>query len=135
MSVNKVILVGFLGKDPESRFTNQGKAVCNLSVATTDSWKEKATGERKESTEWHRITSFDKLAEIMSQYLKKGSQVYIEGKLQTSKYNDKDGIERFQTVIIANTMQMIGSKNEAHEQPKNGSRTQNMRDSDLDVPL
>ena len=93
-SINKVIIVGNLGRDPETRYTTNNEAICNIAVATSDRWKDKATGEQKENTEWHRISAFGKLAEIMGQYLKKGSQVYIEGKIRTRKYTDKDGIER-----------------------------------------
>jgi single-strand DNA-binding protein len=109
-SVNKVIIVGNLGRDPETRYMPSGDAVTNIAVATTDTWKDKATGEKKEQTEWHRISAFGKLAEIMAQYLKKGSQVYIEGSLRTRKYTDKDGIERYATEIKADTMQMLGSR-------------------------
>lgn len=109
-SVNKVIIVGNLGRDPETRYMPSGDAMTTLAVATTDSWKDKATGEKKEQTEWHRITAFGKLAEIMSQYLKKGSQVYIEGSLRTRKYTDKDGVEKYATDIRADTMQMLGSR-------------------------
>ncbi len=109
-SVNKVIIVGNLGRDPETRYMPSGDAITNIAVATTDSWKDKATGEKKEQTEWHRISAFGKLAEIMAQYLKKGSQVYIEGSLRTRKYTDKDGIERYATEIRADTMQMLGSR-------------------------
>jgi len=109
-SVNKVIVVGNLGKDPETRFLPDGKAVCNFSVATTDTWKDKATGEKKEATEWHRISSFGRLAEICGEYLKKGSQVYIEGKLRTRKWQDKEGQDRYTTEIIADAMQMLGSR-------------------------
>lgn len=109
-SVNKVIIVGNLGKDPETRFMPNGEAVTNFSVATTESWKDKNSGEKKEVTEWHRITTFRKLAEICGEYLKKGSSVYLEGKLQTRKYTDKDGIERYTTEIVADTMQMLGGK-------------------------
>ncbi|MCJ7830118.1 MAG: single-stranded DNA-binding protein [Desulfobacterales bacterium] len=109
-SVNKVIVVGNLGKDPESRFLPDGKAVCNFSVATTDTWKDKATGEKKEATEWHRISTFGRLAEICGEYLKKGSQVYIEGKLRTRKWQDKEGQDRYTTEIIADAMQMLGSR-------------------------
>lgn len=109
-SVNKVIIVGNLGRDPETRYMPSGDAITNIAVATTDSWKDKATGEKKEQTEWHRISAFGKLAEIMGQYLKKGSQVYIEGSLRTRKYTDKDGIERYATEIRADTMQMLGSR-------------------------
>lgn len=109
-SVNKVIVVGNLGKDPETRFLPDGKAVCNFSVATTDKWTDKATNEKKEATEWHRISSFGRLAEICGEYLKKGSQVYIEGKLRTRKWQDKEGQDRYSTDIIADVMQMLGSR-------------------------
>ncbi|NMM26329.1 MAG: single-stranded DNA-binding protein [Glaciimonas sp.] len=109
-SVNKVIIVGNLGRDPEMRYMPSGDAIATIAVATTDSWKDKATGEKKEATEWHRITAFGKLAEIMGQYLKKGSQVYIEGSLKTRKYTDKDGVEKYATDIRADTMQMLGSR-------------------------
>ena len=109
-SINKVIIVGNLGRDPETRYTTGGEAICNIAVATSDRWKDKATGEQREATEWHRISAFGKLAEIMGQYLKKGSQVYIEGKIRTRKYTDKDGIEKFATDIIADHMQMLGSR-------------------------
>lgn len=108
-SVNKVILVGNLGKDPESRFLPDGGAVCNFSIATTDKWKDKA-GEQQERTEWHRIGTFGKLAEICGEYLKKGAQVYIEGRLQTRKWQDKEGNDRYTTEIVADRMQMLGSK-------------------------
>lgn len=107
-SVNKVILVGNLGRDPETRYMPNGDAVTNIAVATTESWKDKNTGEKKELTEWHRITFYRKLAEIAGQYLKKGSQVYVEGRLQTRQYTDKDGVERYTTEIIADMMQMLG---------------------------
>ena len=109
-SVNKVIVVGNLGKDPETRFLPDGKAVCNFSVATTDKWTDKATNEKKEATEWHRVSSFGRLAEICGEYLKKGSQVYIEGKLRTRKWQDKEGQDRYTTEIIADAMQMLGSR-------------------------
>ncbi len=109
-SVKKVIVVGNLGKDPETRFLPDGKAVCNFSVATTDTWKDKASGEKKEATEWHRVSTFGRLAEICGEYLKKGSQVYIEGKLRTRKWQDKEGQDRYTTEIIADAMQMLGSR-------------------------
>jgi single-strand DNA-binding protein len=109
-SVNKVIIVGNLGRDPETRYMPNGEAVTNIAVATTESWKDKQTGEKKELTEWHRITFYRKLAEIAGQYLKKGSQLYVEGRLQTRKWTDKDGVERYTTEIIADSMQMLGSR-------------------------
>ena len=109
-SINKVIIVGNLGRDPENRYLPSGEQVTSIAVATTDRWRDKATGEQKEATEWHRISFFGKLAEIAGQYLKKGSQVYIEGRLRTRKYTDKEGIDRYATEIIADTMQMLGSR-------------------------
>ncbi|MBI4189079.1 MAG: single-stranded DNA-binding protein [Betaproteobacteria bacterium] len=108
-SVNKVILVGNLGRDPEVRYLPDGGAVTNVSVATTGTWKDKS-GEKQERTEWHRIAFFGKLAEIAGEYLKKGSQVYIEGSLRTRKWQDKEGQERYTTEIIADRMQMLGSR-------------------------
>ncbi|HEX5951952.1 MAG TPA: single-stranded DNA-binding protein [Rhodanobacteraceae bacterium] len=110
--VNKVILVGNLGADPETRYSASGTAFCSISVATTDSWKDKQTGERQEKTEWHRVKFFGRLAEIAGEYLKKGRQVYIEGSLRTDKYTDKEGVERYTTDIIANEMQMLGGQGE-----------------------
>ncbi|AXC34348.1 single strand DNA binding protein [Escherichia phage C130_2] len=112
--VNKVIIVGNLGQDPEVRYMPSGGAVANITVATSESWNDKGTGEKKEQTEWHRIVLFGKLAEIAGEYLKKGSQVYIEGKLQTRKWTDKDGVERYTTEVVVSmggTMQMLGGKN------------------------
>jgi single-strand DNA-binding protein len=109
-SVNKVIIVGNLGRDPETRYMPSGDAMTSIAVATTDKWRDKATGEQKEATEWHRIAFFGKLAEIAGQYLKKGSQVYVEGKLKTRKYTDKDGVEKYSTEIVADSMQMLGSR-------------------------
>ncbi len=109
-SVNKVILVGNLGADPETRYLPSGDALCNLRLATTDNWKDKSSGEKKEQTEWHRVTFFGKLAEIAGQYLKKGSQIYVEGSLRTRKWQDKDGNERYTTEIRGDTMQMLGSR-------------------------
>ena len=109
-SVNKVIIVGNLGADPETRYTPGGDAVTNIRVATTDKWKDKASGEMKEQTEWHRISFWGRLAEIAGEYLKKGSQVYVEGRLQTRKWQDKDGQDKYTTEIVANQMQMLGSR-------------------------
>ena len=109
-SVNKVILVGNLGADPESRYMPNGDAVVNIRLATTESWKDKASGEKRELTEWHRVVFYRKLAEIAGQYLKKGSQVYIEGRIRTRKWQDKDGQDRYTTEIEANEMQMLGRR-------------------------
>lgn len=122
-SVNKVIILGNVGRDPEVRYMPSGDAMATISVATSDSWKDKTTGEKKESSEWHRITFFGKLAEIAGQYLKKGSSVYIEGSLRTRKYTDKDGIEKYATDIRADSMQMLGGKPES-SQPATQSNQQ-----------
>ena len=124
-SVNKVTIIGNLGRDPENRYLPSGEQVTSIAVATTDRWRDKATGEQKEATEWHRISFFGKLAEIAGQYLKKGSPVYVEGKLRTQKYTDKDGIERYQTNIIANTMQMLGSKQDSGNSGQSGNNGRN----------
>ena len=108
--INKVILVGNLGGDPETRYMPSGSAVTNFTVATNESWKDKQTGEQKERTEWHRVVMFDRLAEIAAEYLRKGSQVYIEGKLQTRKWQGQDGQDRYTTEIRANEMQMLGGR-------------------------
>jgi single-strand DNA-binding protein len=108
--VNKVILIGNVGQDPETRYMPNGKAVTNLRVATSESWKDKQTGEQREQTEWHTIVMYDRLAEIAAEYLKKGSQVYIEGKLRTRKWQDKEGRDRYTTEINANEMQMLGGR-------------------------
>ena len=108
--VNKVILVGNLGKDPEVRYMPNGNAIANITLATTDSWKDKQTGEQQEKTEWHRVVMFRRLGEIAGEYLKKGSQVYIEGKLQTRKWQDNSGNDRYTTEIVANEMQMLGGR-------------------------
>ena len=109
-SVNKVILVGNLGRDPEVRYTPNGGAVCNVSIATSRQRKNKETNEKSEETEWHRVVFYDRLAEIAGEYLKKGRSVYVEGRLQTRKWTDKDGVEKFSTEVIANEMQMLGGR-------------------------
>lgn len=109
-SVNKVILIGNLGRDPEVRYNPDGGAMANISIATTDTWKDKQSGEKQERTEWHRVVFFGKLAEIAGEYLKKGSPVYVEGRLQTRKWQDKAGQERYTTEIVADRMQMLGSR-------------------------
>ena len=108
--INKVILVGNLGQDPQSRAMPSGKAVVNLRIATTDQWRDKQTGENRENTEWHNVVMFDRLAEIAAEYLRKGSQVYVEGRLRTRKWTDKEGQDRYTTEVIANEMQMLGSR-------------------------
>ena len=108
-SVNKVILVGNLGRDPETRYMPDGGAITNISIATTATWKDKS-GEKQEQTEWHRVAFFGKLAEIAGEYLKKGSQVYVEGKLRTRKWQDKDGVDKYTTEVLADSMQMLGSR-------------------------
>lgn len=151
-SINKVIIVGNLGRDPESRYMPSGEQVTSIAVATTDRWRDKASGEQREATEWHRVSFFGKLAEIAGQYLKKGSQVYVEGRLRTRKYTDREGIERYTTEIIADTMQMLGSRPGAGEpmedrgsaprQPASGSaprqapsRAPSLSDMDDDIPF
>lgn len=108
--INKVILVGNIGKDPEIRYAPNGGAVANLSVATSESWKDKTSGEKQERTEWHRVVFFGKLAEIANEYLKKGAQIYVEGRLQTRKWQDKEGKERYTTEIVGSELQMLGGR-------------------------
>jgi len=142
-SVNKVIIVGNLGRDPETRYMPNGEAVTNINVATTESWKDKNTGEKKELTEWHRITFYRKLAEIAGQYLKKGGSVYVEGRLITRKWTDKDGVDRYTTEIIADNMQMLGGKptgdNERPPASRGGAAgpqpAPNFSDMDDDIPF
>ncbi len=109
-SVNKVIIIGNLGRDPEVRYTPNGSAVCNVSVATTRTWKNKESGDKNEETEWHRVVFYDRLAEIAGEYLKKGRSVYVEGRLKTRKWQDKDGVEKFTTEVIAEEMKMLGGR-------------------------
>ena len=109
-SVNKVILIGNLGRDPEVRYTPSGSAVCNVTLATTRNWKSKESGEKVEETEWHRVVFYDRLAEIAGEYLKKGRSIYVEGRLKTRKWTDKDGAEKYTTEIIAQEMNMLGSR-------------------------
>ncbi|MBP6491323.1 single-stranded DNA-binding protein [Thauera phenylacetica] len=118
-SVNKVILIGNLGADPESRFAPSGDAICNIRLATTETWRDKSTGERREATEWHRVAFFGKLAEIAGQYLRKGSQVYIEGSLRTRKWQDQSGQDRYTTEIRADEMKMLGRR-EGGDAPMRG---------------
>jgi single-strand DNA-binding protein len=133
--VNKAILVGTLGKDPEQRFMPNGNAVCNISVATSEQWKDKQTGEKQERTEWHRVSMFGKLAEIAGEYLRKGSQVYLEGKIQTRKWQDKEGKDRYSTEIVADTMQMLGGKRD--ERPATSAVSSPLPDefADSEIPF
>lgn len=143
--VNKVILIGNLGDDPEVRYTASGAAVANVRLATNETWRDKESGEQQERTEWHRVVFFGRLAEIVSEYLKKGSQIYLEGRLQTRKWQDKDGNDRWSTEIVANEMQMLGSRgggnmsentNSRPASTKNQSRQPASDDSfDDDIPF
>ena len=148
-SVNRVILVGNLGADPETRYAPSGDAICNIRIATTDTWRDKASGEKREATEWHRVVFFGKLAEIAGQYLKKGRPVYIEGRLQTRKWQDKEGRDQYTTEIRADQMQMLGGQNDGGHQerrepaprPKQiapscgGGQSGGMDDFDSDIPF
>ena len=125
--INKVILVGNLGQDPEIRYLPNGSAVANLSIATAETWKDKQTNEQKERTEWHRVVVFGRIAEIAGEYLRKGSQVYIEGQLQTRKWQDQNGIDRYVTEVVVNvggTLQMLGGRNERNNTSGNDSQSQ-----------
>jgi single-strand DNA-binding protein len=131
---NLVILVGRLGKDPETRYLQDGKAVTNFSIATSDEWKDKQTGEKKEKTEWHNIVTWGKLAEICGEYLQKGRQVYLEGKLQTRKW-EKDGIDRYSTEVVASEVQFLGTSNqEPRKDPEPASQQQNYQQPANQVP-
>jgi len=112
-SINKVILIGRLGNDPEMRYTQDGKAVANISLATSESWKDKQTGEKKEQTEWHRVVFFGRTAEVIGEYLHKGSLIYVEGRLQTRKWQDKEGNDRYTTEIMGNEMKMLGGRSDS----------------------
>lgn len=141
-SVNKVILIGNLGKDPETRYMSNGDAVTNITLATTDTWKDK-NGEKQEKTEWHRVTFYRKLAEIAGEYLKKGRSVYIEGRLETRKWTNKNGVERYTTDIIATDMKMLGSKQNGQQSESNsttgkagaGGNDGGFDDMDDDIPF
>lgn len=123
--INKVILIGNLGKDPETRFFPSGGSVANITVATSEGWKDKQTGEQKERTEWHNVVFYNRLAEIVGQYLKKGSKIYIEGSLRTRKWQDKTGVDRYTTEIIANEMQMLDSRSGGGDGNYDNRRQQN----------
>lgn len=141
-SLNKTILIGHLGKDPESRFLPDGKAVCNFTLATSEQWRDKDSGEKREATEWHNIAAFGKLAEICGEYLKKGALVYIEGKLTTRKW-EKDGVTRWTTSINADTMKMLGGRGEHSDSkpaekkssPAAGGTKSSFDDMDSDIPF
>lgn len=133
MGVNKVILVGNLGQDPEIRYIQNGSAVANFSLATSESWKDK-TGQKQERVEWHRIVAWGKLAEICGEYLSKGNQVYIEGRLQTNKWQDKEGKDRYTTEVVANNMVMLGQRGNKQLPPANQSDNSGFEDSE-DIPF
>ena len=134
--INKVIVVGNLGQDPETRHMPNGDAVTNISVATSESWKDKQTGEQKERTEWHKVAMFRRLAEIAGEYLRKGSQVYIEGKLRTRKWQDKNGNDRYTTEIIADEMQMLGGKSPGKPQQQQQQEPEPPQDDfDDEIPF
>ena len=131
--VNKVILVGNLGQKPEMRYTQTNTAVATLSIATSESWKDKDSGEQREKTEWHRVVFFGKLAEIAEQYLDKGSQLYVEGKLQTRKWQDKDGVEKYSTDIISDNFTFVGSKSDSVDNPAPQKNQENSDFSNQDI--
>jgi single-strand DNA-binding protein len=132
--INKVIIVGNLGGDPETRYMPSGSAVTNLTVATNESWKDKQTGEQKERTEWHKVAMFNRLAEIAAEYLRKGSQVYIEGKLRTRKWQDKEGKDRWTTEIIADEMQMLSGRGGSGGGGGGGSASMNQDPAPASAP-
>lgn len=147
-SLNKVLIIGNLGADPETRYTTGGDAVCNIRLATTDSWRDKASGETRESTEWHRVVLYRRLGEIAGQYLKKGSQVYIEGRIKTRKWQNKDGQDQYTTEIEATEMKMLGNRDSQYApapdqftpptQPRNNANRRppaNVADLDDDIPF
>ena len=143
--VNKVILLGNLGRDPEIRYSATSAAIANVTLATSEQWKDKTSGERREATEWHRVVFFGRLAEVVGEYLRKGSQVYVEGKLQTRKWQDRDGSERYTTEIVAHDMQMLGGGEkssggrggEGPATPRNTTRggEKSLDDFDDDIPF
>lgn len=138
--VNKAIIIGHMGADPETRYTPSGTAVTNIRVATTEQWKDKQSGDQQERTEWHRVVAFNRLAEVIGEYLTKGSPVYIEGKLQTEKWTDQSGVERHTTKIVASDMQMLGGKGGQQSQqsgqaPGGQQGTSNPPDDEDDIPF
>lgn len=122
MSINRATILGHLGADPETRYTGNGSAVCSMRIATSEKWRDKQTGELQEHTEWHSVTAFGRTAEVAAEYLHKGSQVFIEGRIRTEKYTDKEGVERYSTKIIADSLQLLGGRQE-----RGGSESQQQR--------
>lgn len=134
-SVNKVIILGNVGKDPETRYLPNGEAVTNLSIATTESWKDKS-GEKKEQTEWHRVSLFKRLAEIAAEYVKKGNPVYIEGRIQTRKWQDKEGQDRYSTEIVADKIQLLGGRqSETPDVPRKPAKSGTVAEMDDNIPF
>jgi single-strand DNA-binding protein len=139
--LNHIQIIGHLGQDPDTKYLPSGDTVCNFSIATTEKWVDKASGEKRDSTEWHRIAVFGRLAEVCGQYLKKGSLVYVSGKLTSQKYTDKDGIERVSYTIRANEMKMLGGKPDGQERPREAQKPAQKNiepdpfDDSLDVPF
>ncbi|TXI98200.1 MAG: single-stranded DNA-binding protein [Aquabacterium sp.] len=133
-SINKVILIGNLGRDPEVRYTPSGAAVCNVSVATTRNWKDKSSGDKVEETEWHRVVFYDRLAEIAGEYLKKGRPVYVEGRLKTRKWQDKDGKDNYTTEIVAEQMQLLGGRESSGSGGYGGGQGGNPEDYSQEAP-
>ena len=146
-SLNRVLLIGNLGADPETRYTTGGDAVCTIRLATTDTWKDKSSGEQKEATEWHRVVFYRRLAEVAGQYLKKGAQVYLEGRIKTRKWQDKDGQDRYTTEVEATEMKMLGSRGDgsnsqpagndpfAQQPAQNRQRAATVANLDDDIPF
>jgi single-strand DNA-binding protein len=145
-SVNKVIILGNLGRDPEVRFSADGAAVCNIAIATSSSWKDKNSGEKREETEWHKVVFYGRLAEIAGEYLKKGKPVYVEGRLKTRKWQNKEGVDQYTTEVIADSMQLLGGREEGSQAPQQRQapapqpQTQrqpaaNFTDMDDDIPF
>ena len=131
--LNKAQIIGRVGRDPEIRYLPSGDAVANLTLATTEKWKDKSTGEAKEATEWHRISFFGRLAEIVGEYVQKGSLIYVEGKIKTRKYTDKDGVEKYSTDITAETMKLLSSRGDS--QPRQQEQSTGMEDMPSDIPF
>ncbi|MFY8183820.1 MAG: single-stranded DNA-binding protein [Polynucleobacter sp.] len=147
-SVNKVIILGNLGRDPEVRFSADGAAVCNIAIATSSSWKDKNSGEKREETEWHKVVFYGRLAEIAGEYLKKGKPVYVEGRLKTRKWQNKEGVDQYTTEVIADSMQLLGGREEGSQAPAPQQRqapaaqpqaqrqpATNLADMDDDIPF